>query len=124
MTRYTASKASIRQKIMRHGRWLVLGTLFILAAFAAYRAVPAPVAATSAASTAQAATHDPAMQGVLDYLRAHSPTQSAPTSAAPLDPAQQSIMRYVHAHENAGQPTTLWDQVKQTVLGYLRGNGK
>jgi hypothetical protein len=64
------------------------------------------------------------MQGVFAYLRAHSGETAAPTPDAPLDPAQQGVMQYLRAHERLDQPATLWDQVKQTVLGYLRGYGK
>jgi hypothetical protein len=98
--------------------------LLLLIAFTAYHVAPAPAAATPAANTARASSHDPAMQSVLAYLRAHSGAQSVPTPAASLDPAQQSVMQYVRAHDRAGQPTTLWNQLTQAVLGYLRAHDK
>jgi hypothetical protein len=124
MTKYTASKASIHQKIRKQAKWLNLALLLIFVALTAYHFTPAPADATPGASGAQASAQDPAMQSVLTYLRAHSGETAVPTPAASLDPAQQSVMQYVRAHERADQPTTLWDQVTQVVLGYLWAHSK
>ena len=104
--------------------WLGLAFLIALAALVAYLVAPAPAVASPAAVAAQAAAPDPAMQSVLAYLRAHSGSQPAPTPAMRLDPAQQSVMRYVRAHQPTEQPASLWEQVRQTLRGYLGRNNQ
>ena len=126
MTTQTASqnRTNAHRMIGRRRWWLGLGLLLVAAALIAYYVTPAPAATTPVASTARASAHDPAMQSVLAYLRAHSGAQPAPTPATHFDPAQQSVMQYVRAHDRTDQPTTLRDQITQALLGYLRGHSK
>jgi hypothetical protein len=126
MARYTLSslRASTSQFIKRYARWLILVALLVLTALAAYHITPAPAAISPAVRSTQTSALDPTTQSVLAYLRARSGETAVPTPAALLDSAQQSVMQYVYAHDAPDQPRTLWDQVKQTVLGYLRGMGK
>lgn len=109
-------------RIKRYRWWLGLVLLIALAASIGHQVVPTPVDASPPPSATQA--QDPAVQSVLAYLRAHSGISPAPTPTAQLDGAQQSVMRYVRVHEPAAQPASLWDRLKQTLVGYLRGHGK
>ncbi len=64
---------------------------------------------------------DPAQQGVLSYIERH---RRQPT-AAHLDPAQQSVLRYVEAHTAArdgGTRAAPVDPRAQSVLDYLRAH--
>ena len=110
------------RSIKRHRWWLGLVLLIALAAALSYQVAPVPAAASRTEAT-QAQAQDPAMQGVLAYLRAHSSAQPTPTPVVRLDPGQQAIMRYIQVHQPTPQPQSLWDKVKQTLAGYLRGNG-
>jgi hypothetical protein len=111
------------RSIKRHSWWLGLVPLIALAAALSYQVAPVPAAASRTEET-QAQAQDPAMQGVLAYLRVHSGISSTPAPTAQLDPGQQAIMRYIHVHEPTAQPASLWDTVKQTLAGYLRGSGR
>src|SRR5690242_4300650 len=119
MTRQPTVQIRSRLRILtKHYRWwLALAFLIVFVASAAYQVAPAPAVASPAAVAAQA--QDPAMQAVLAYLRAHTGTQPAPTPTVAVDQAQQSVMQYVRAHQPIEQPAPLWEQLKQTIVGYL-----
>jgi hypothetical protein len=115
---------NIRQAIIRSSWLLGLGLLIVAAVLGVYRLNSAPATPAPAVGRAQALPIDPAVQSVLDYLRAHSSVQPLPTPAVPLDPAQQSVMDYLRSHESAERSSTTWDQAVQAVLDYLQAHSR
>ena len=116
------------------GRWLSVGlglaavaAIAIAIYVAAQPAARPPVADNPSLPVAQSVP-DAAVQGVNDYLRAHSAGQAAASQgqAAP-DANAQAVLDYLRAHE-AGQAAAspgqaVPDANVQAVLDYLRAHG-
>jgi hypothetical protein len=122
MSTHTLSqtRATVRQIFARY-RWIIaLGLLSVVIALASYRFTSVPAIPTSVVSRPHVSLVDPAQQGVLDYLRAHSVVQPLSASAVTLDPAQQSVMSYLRAHEAVEKQPL--DPSQQGVTDYLRAH--
>jgi hypothetical protein len=119
MSSHSASQKSttVRQIFVRY-RWaLALSLLSVVTALAAYRFSSVPAVATPVVSGSHLSHMEPAQQGVLDYVRAHSAVQTQP-----LDPAQQGVLYYVRAHavvQPLSTPASALDPAQQSVMTYL-----
>lgn len=67
--------------------------------------------------------HDPAMQSIVDYLRAHTNVHTPVPVSTPADAAQQAVMSYVRVHSApTPEPASLWEAAAQAVREYLRAH--
>ena len=114
---------SVRQAVRKHGWWLILSLVLVVAALSAYRSVSLPTASVPVATSTKPTTAvDPVQQSVLDYLRAHNTEQPVAAAAAPNDPAQQGVMDYLRAHQRVERSWAPWDPAVQAVLDYLQAH--
>jgi hypothetical protein len=124
MTTHTLAQTltNVRQIIGRYAWWLGLSLVLGLAAVGAYHTTPVPTVSAPMVRGTQAVPLDPALQSVMDYLRAHSSDQPLHVSAVLHDPATQSALDYIRAHsgDRAQRAATPWNQATQAVLDYLR----
>lgn len=100
-TQHTLRKTGHGPTIAVVGFAALVATALIGAVFMALRpsaSVERAVPPSAAPVRAPAAIADPAQQGVMGYLQAHS--LAAPETAA-ADPAQQGVMGYLRAHSLA-----------------------
>lgn len=103
---FSRTATSICQTLARY-RWpIALGLLSVVAA----------LVATLVANVSQMSDTNQAQQNTLGYVR----TYQATAEALPRDPAQQGVLDYLRAHTVAA--TRLQAPAQQGVLDYLRAH--
>lgn len=109
--------ASTRQ-FVNHYRWAIaLSLLVLVALIAQFHFTSMPESATYGIGAATVSLVDPAQQGVLGYIQAHSVARPV----AALDATQQGVLGYIQAHTIAQAPVVL-DATQQGVMGYIQAH--
>jgi len=103
--------------------WLGLGLLLIVATLAVQnitrRATTATIPNTGAGAPAQPqSVPEAAVQGVADYINAHS----GPFAQSVPDAGVQSVTDYIRLHSNDTSTPSITDPAMQSVMDYLKAH--